>query len=490
MENRLPAAETIWRWQERLNGFGPRLTGSAAHRGFIEFLQSELAALGLDVSRDKLAFTRWEAKGFGLGMQAASGPAAPLPVTSYFPYSGQTGPGGVEGEMVYYRWPPRSFARARGKIAVVEVPVPAIPGFLMSLVLRPRSRKRSAVHFYPRRFTSPLLGMAWPPNLAAAAKAGVLGVVCVWRRCSEANAAHQYLPFTKPLQQCPALWVGAESGSRLRQLARRGGRLKLRLEAEVRRDQETETLFAVLPGSDPRETIIVNTHTDGPNACEENGPIGLLALAHYFSKLPLEQRRRSLVFAFVTGHFQLPQLGSGGQATRTWLKAHPELWDGKDGHMRAVAGLTLEHLGAMEWKDDAALDFRPTGLPEIEFVYTANAALDRIYLACTAGRRIERSVTLRPMTEIYFGEGQPLFQAGIPTLSLISIPDYLCAASPGGDIDKLDGQLIHEQVSTFAKVIEAIDKAPASELGVREREPGWLLQALVRWAKPFDFTRA
>jgi hypothetical protein len=44
------------------------------------------------------------------------------------------------------------------------------------------------------------------------------------------------------------------------------------------------------------EVIIVNTHTDGPNATEENGGLGILALAKYFSRLPKIERRRTLVF--------------------------------------------------------------------------------------------------------------------------------------------------------------------------------------------------
>ncbi|XGU19672.1 hypothetical protein ACETU7_34125 [Rhodococcus sp. 3Y1] len=36
-----------------------------------------------------------------------------------------------------------------------------------------------------------------------------------------------------------------------------------------------------------------------------------------------------------------------GQATSTWLEAHPEMWKGEDGQARAVAGIAIEHLGAL-----------------------------------------------------------------------------------------------------------------------------------------------
>jgi hypothetical protein len=128
-----------------------------------------------------------------------------------------------------------------------------------------------------------------------------------------------------------------------------GGAATLVLEAALD-EADTDTLHAILPGRNPHETIIVNTHTDGPNACEENGAAGLLALAKAHGSRT--DRQRSIVFVFATGHFQIPQLVEGhGQATLAWLRRHPELWDGKPGHARAVAGLTLEHLGCLEWKD-------------------------------------------------------------------------------------------------------------------------------------------
>ncbi|MET0549286.1 MAG: hypothetical protein ABW002_08465, partial [Xanthomonas sp.] len=43
----LPSQAQLWHWIERLNSFGPRLTGSPAHAAAIDFLAAELQALGL-----------------------------------------------------------------------------------------------------------------------------------------------------------------------------------------------------------------------------------------------------------------------------------------------------------------------------------------------------------------------------------------------------------------------------------------------------------
>ena len=467
----LPDKNMVWSWLKRLNAFGPRLTGSTAHRNAVEFLYSEFEAIGLKVSRDTFRMTHWEAKNCELTVRAPDGSREAFEVTSCFPFSGVTAAEGVEGDLVYYRKRPFSFAAATGKIAVVEISVPPLPRLFMRLAFRIRTQVPDRSVDFGRWFTSPLLAMARVPNLAKAARAGVLGVVCIWRKCSDANAAYQYIPFITPYQGCPALWVGGAAGDRLLSLARQGGRIKLKLEATIE-PVEVDTLYAVLPGTDPKETIIVNTHTDGPNACEENGPVALLALARYFAGLNQTQRRRTMVFVLVTGHFQLPQLPVQGQATSTWLSQHRDLWAGHAGQRKAIAGVTVEHLGAMEWKDgDNSVGFEPAGRAELELVYTANPALDRIYVEALNERTITRTMTLRPVNDIYFGEGEPLFQAGIPTISLIAIPDYLCAAPPSGYIEKLDQQLFYEQIETLAKVLTTLDRTPTSSIGNPQRQP-------------------
>ena len=55
-------------------------------------------------------------------------------------------------------------------------------------------------------------------------------------------------------------------------------------------------LIAVLPGTSSESVLIVNSHSDGTNATEENGGLGILALAKYFSKIPKSSRKRDIVF--------------------------------------------------------------------------------------------------------------------------------------------------------------------------------------------------
>jgi hypothetical protein len=67
---------------------------------------------------------------------------------------------------------------------------------------------------------------------------------------------------------------------------------------------------------------------------EENGGLGLLALARNLAALP--SRYHDMYFALVTGHFQLPQFSRtilnpahpevGQGAVSTWMLDHPHIY--------------------------------------------------------------------------------------------------------------------------------------------------------------------
>ncbi|RNL65197.1 hypothetical protein EFK50_04320 [Nocardioides marmoriginsengisoli] len=455
-------ADTLWRWNHLLADGGPRLTGNAAHRHFVDWLAAKFARTGLKVHRDRHTFTRWAPRRWSLTVAGE-----PIDVAYYFPYSGETPPGGVTGKLVHLGLSPTNavaWGVARGKIAVVEVASPQLPiGAAFP----------STGHFPPAA-KQPLLApapsitdIAVAPLLELAHRAGVLGVVCIRTGVSDALAKDQYSPFTTGHQGCPALWVGPTAGKRLRTLARAGARATLTLDAQLIPNAATDTIWAVLPGSDPREAVVVNTHTDGPNVAEENGGLGLLALAREFSRVPRSRRRRSLIFVATTGHFQIPQLSTGAllaQSASRWIADHPELLDGRS--RKTVAALTLEHLGCREWADDPRLNrYRATGLNDVGFCYTSNNRMRRLYLRNAAGTANRRTFTVAPPPALYFGEGHDFYKKRIATMSLIPAPSYLVAAPRNGAIEKLDKHLMLGQVRTFAKVIRSLDELSARQIG-------------------------
>src|SRR5262245_31044522 len=97
----LPSRQAVWEQQLWMAKLGPKYTGNAAHTTFVEFIAKELASAGLEIERLHYTFPRWEAKRWELTVAPAAGAPFKVPVTSYFPYSGETPPSGVTGELVF-----------------------------------------------------------------------------------------------------------------------------------------------------------------------------------------------------------------------------------------------------------------------------------------------------------------------------------------------------------------------------------------------------
>lgn len=234
------------------------------------------------------------------------------------------------------------------------------------------------------------------------------------------------------------------------------------LEAKREKMANSESFYTILRGKKTDEAIIVNTHTDGVNCVEENGPIAMLAMMKYLRQCELE---RSIIFVFVTGHFRLPAFKQNDiQASSKWLRNHRDLWDGKDGHIKAVAGVSVEHLGATEWKDVDGV-YQKTNDIDIELAYTGNKTMDDIYYKSLEDRTLVRTVTLKGHNILHFGEGQPLRNVGIPQIGFVPAPDYLTAVSETDEMDKFSIDLMYEQIRSFVKMVLLIDETPTDELG-------------------------
>ncbi|MBQ4207370.1 MAG: hypothetical protein II621_03620, partial [Clostridia bacterium] len=403
---RLKSKEQVLADMYAMNGFGTRLTGSEGQNAFVAFLKQRAEALGYQTYSDLYSFDRWEAQRSSITIHRIRGDE-PVAVSSVWPYSGETGPLGVTGEAVEVFGKHINYLHARGKIALVTVSdLGRIPS---GIAFNQRGAYPGGTNI-PAFYKGPVAtSFVNVPFLQVAKAAGVKAVICIWKGMSRGMVQGQYLPFIQDYQGIPALWVCEEEGEKLRAAARNGDKVTLVLEAKKEKNAASESFYCVKRGKNPTEAIIVNTHTDGVNCVEENGPIALLAMMEYLKDAELE---RSVIFVFVTGHFRLPAFKQNDiQATSKWLKNHRDLWDGRSGHIKAVAGLAVEHLGCREWKDVNG-EYRETNPIDIEIVYTGNRVMDAIYYKALEGRTLVRTVTLRGHNILHFGEGQPLMNVG------------------------------------------------------------------------------
>jgi hypothetical protein len=444
--NLLASQKDVWDQQLWMARLGPKYTGNKAHTTFVEFLAAEFQKAGCDVARERYTLPRWEAKRWSIDVEGGEGTAGfQAPVTSYFPYSGHTSAAGVGGEVVYAgRSPKFTLDGLKGKVALIDFAT---------------NTREWAKVYQPWGINPP--GEKFPDSMRPARgavndltpfqKAGAVAVILGWTDISDANAADQYTPFSRPPQGIPGLYVGRGTLARLRALGS-GARATVVLEADTFPDTPTDTLIATLPGATD-EVVIVNTHTDGPNATEENGALGILALANYFAKMPKSERRRTLVFPLTTGHFAGPWVPS----IRGVIEKHPDLIT------RAVAAVTVEHLGCREWMDDASMRYTATGKNEWSVAITPDKAMGGALVDALQGSR-DRAGVVNPANGGWLGEGSSLSRAGIPTIGYIPQPNYLLAGPADGCIEKLSPELLHSQIQVFARLLHTIGTLTAAQL--------------------------
>lgn len=444
-----------------MNSFGTRLTGSKGHNDFIKWIKEEIAKMDISVYSDPFRFKRWEEKRSSISI-IDGGKEIDIPVSSAYPYSGETTSDGITEELVYVG-SVKDIPKTNGKIAVFNV---ANINFLPSEIAFDKRSSYPEDVVLEKKYEGPVITSFVQCFYGIVSKLSkAKAVILIWKGLHDDMIEGQYLSFIADYQKIPMLWVNETNGKKITEYAKEHKKAKFVLEAEIEEHAHTESFYCIIKGRNQKENVIINTHTDGTNCVEENGPIALLELMRNMKDVTPE---RTHIFVFTTGHFRLPHfedIRTGAfQSASRWLAMHRDLWDGKGEHFKCVANLTIEHLGCKEWRDIDG-EYRYTGKPEVDLVYTGNKFMDKLYIDTAKDRKTVRTMTLRGHNALHFGEGQNFFTMGIPEISLVPAPYYLCVVSNTHEMDKFDIDLMTEQTETFARLIEKIEKISAKELG-------------------------
>jgi hypothetical protein len=103
----------------------------------------------------------------------------------------------------------------------------------------------------------------------------------------------------------PTFTMGTEDTARLREAIERGPvRVHVRLGTEQRSGLRDASVWGVLPGTSGEDVIVMAHHDAYFDGSLDNasGMSVMLGLAEFFSKVPKEQRRRTLKFVTTSGH--------------------------------------------------------------------------------------------------------------------------------------------------------------------------------------------
>lgn len=465
------APKTLASWLRQLHDFGPiRATGTSQCRAFEEWLAKEFTVVGCTVLRDQFKLMSFEcdiATDCSISVREASGATRNLEIVAYYPFGGSTkAKGPVTGKLIYGGSGEQSgeaivakYSAAELAEAIVVIETPLAGGGV-----------RGTVKYYPGSFPDPLPPLVNAPRVASQGGAGPMrvlenrckGLILCYTDVSNEAARYNYLPFSDQHRKIPALWVGAADTAYLKSVAGKAT-VTLRCDAKLTPNSRADSLLAVMKGSSD-EVVYMTTQTDGPNECNENGSLGLLASAHYIAKQ--KDRKRTFVFSLPTGHYAAGAVrdavtGSGRPAGTTGNMAKwPQYID------KAVAQIALEQMGAMEWAD---LDgkWQATGRPAPEnWIPTPGVVepVNRLFLAAAAGENPMFSRSGLVESGQAPGEGGALRSKGIPGVGLMGSPHYFFRADPKGVLEKLSPDVMHNQVSIVAKLLVLFDRLSPDQL--------------------------
>lgn len=464
-----PSAGTLGGWLQKLHNFGPiRATGTAQCRAFEEFLASEFTRLGATIERDQFKLTSWECDltDCSITVREDSGATRTLDVVAYYPFGGSTaGKAAVSGRIVY-----GGSGENSGPAIVARIPAAELAGSIV-VVEMPLAGGgvRGTVQYYPPSFPNPLPQPVTAPRVASQGGRGPMaalenlckGVILCYTDVSNEAARYNYLPFSDQHRKIPGLWVGKADTDYLKAVSGKAV-ATMRCDARLTPNARADSLVATMKGAS-NEVIFLTTHTDGPNEVNDNGALGLLAIATYFAKA---KPKRTLVFCLPTGHYaggaiRDPVTGSGTAAgTGGVMAKRPEVI------ARTVGQLQLEQMAAMEWADVGG-KWQPTGRPAPENWIPTPAmhdTINRLFMACTVGEDPKWSRSGLVESGQAPGEGGGLRSRGIPGIGLMGSPHYFFRADPKGVIDKLNPRLMKNQVNIATKMVVLMDRLSAAQL--------------------------
>ena len=468
-----PNTQTLQRWLQQLHDFGPiRATGTKQCRAFEEWLATQFSGLGFALERDQYRLTSWECdiKDCSVAIAESAGASRKLEVIAYYPFAASTVKTGPATGRVLYAGVAKpdvekliaSTDAATLQESIVVVDMPLAGGGV-----------RGTTKYFPEAFPAPFKDRVSPaPRPASQGGRDEMallenkckGVIFCYTDVMDEAARHNYLPFSDQHRKIPAVWVGQKSAAYLKTISGKA-RATLSCNAKLTPDARADSIVATLKGTSD-EVIFLTTHTDGPNEVNDNGALGILALATYYSKLPAAKRRRTLVCSLPTGHYAGgaiadPVTGTGKRAgTSGVMEKRPEVMK------RAVAQIAMEQLGAMDWIEIDG-QWKSSGLPAREmWLPTPDVAtvIRQLLMATTQGEDPKYSRSALVESGYAPGEGGAPRRAGIPGVGLMGSPEYFFRADPEGVLKYLNADVMHNQVSIMTKLLVLMERLTPDQL--------------------------
>lgn len=439
-------------WGVELDQLGLRATGNASHEANIDVLAARLKCAGVqdvhfeDVPLDHyMTVDQWSL--------AVAGNTA-VRAAAYMPYTGPTTAQGVTAPLVYLDAnTAATAANSAGKIVVFDMSTSLLPAGLPTPTGAFAAYAMGLYDFVARVaeiYSRPYLGIGGvTTRLDDLVTAGAAGAIAIFPG-NYATATGAYFPYDYKLRAVPAVFVDQDVGAQLKTLASSGTSATLTLTGKIQ-SITTRNIVGIIPGASDELTVI-NSHTDGTNGIEDNGPNAIVGIAQYLARLPKASLPRSVMIMLSAGHF------TGGSGIQQYLRVHAN-----DGTLGRIASITtIEHLGSQNWLPDVNGDLKYSGETEVGAMFLpqvqklADASYDW-FINANAGagavlKPLNASGTGDPDDAVWPGEGQYFWGlAHIPTANYITGPNYLLSFGVT-TADKIDFDRMRSEMIAFAQM--------------------------------------
>jgi hypothetical protein len=312
-------------------------------------------------------------------------------------------------------------------------------------------------------------------DLRAAAAAGAKGIVFV-KDLPRRQLVNHYEPYEGTPWKEPAVFLGADEGRQISDALASGSPVTGRLVVRATfKHVDTPNVLATLAGQSPQR-IVVDDHTDGVNADEDNGLVAMVAMARYVAALPIACRPRTIEFAFTTGHFYQRIVDPNRRHGGAGVIAGELDKEYDQGVVSSV--LVLEHLGAIDYEQVPRADggpgfeLAPNGLRAIQFIgITPSPSLVSAVTEVVHNHNLERTILLQgadapgstvPAHCNFGGEGTPYNQHLLPTMGVISAPQSLYDPSFG--LEGIDFNVMHDELLAYTELLERLGTMSQAEV--------------------------
>jgi len=301
----LPDAAKLREMNSVLTGVGGHPTGSPAHGRYINWILSQLrAAPGAQISEEHFTINRWSRGSMSLQLHVGSSTTM-VPIAAPVPYAEATGSAGVSAPLVEIPDQEKiTAANAAGRIVVRPAPAGSTPNvdFFLPVVSWLVYDPQNTIDLTQTFFGDFINYNARVADLRDAASAGAKGLLFV-KDLPRRQLTNHYEPYEGTPWKVPAVYLGADEGKTISDAIASGapvsGRLVLNASFKL---VDTPTIRARIAGASPQR-IVVDSHTDGTNAVEDNGSVAMVAITRYLAGLPSSCRPRTVEFVFPTAHF-------------------------------------------------------------------------------------------------------------------------------------------------------------------------------------------